>query len=72
MHKLLNLNSQKYVCSKWTYWRSVIDYRVASLSIRYQTAKGIIPESLKCLKNIYKTTKHFNRPSFQIICIVLN
>ena len=34
-------------CLKWTY--SSIDYRVASLYTRYQTAKGIIPESLKSL-----------------------
>ncbi len=30
--------------SKWTYCRSGINYRVASLITRYLTAKGMIPE----------------------------
>ena len=40
---------QKSPGLKWTYGRSGIDYRVASLFTRYLTAIGIIPESLKSI-----------------------
>ncbi len=36
-----------------TYLRSGIDCRVSLLSTRYQTAKGIIPESLKSKGKFY-------------------
>ena len=39
----------KSSCLKYTYWRSGIEYRVASLLTSYITAKGIIPESLKSI-----------------------
>ncbi len=40
MPKSINYESQKSIYLKWTNWRSGIDFIVASLSIRYQTAKG--------------------------------
>ncbi len=45
MPKLINPKSKKL-----TYWRSGKDYRVASQSARYQTAKEIIPISLKLIE----------------------
>ena len=49
MPKLINSKSQKSPCLKWTYWRSGIDYRAASLFTRYLIVKEIIPESLKSI-----------------------
>ena len=39
----------KSSCLKWTYGRSGIAFRVASLFTRYLTAKIIIPESLNAM-----------------------
>ncbi len=44
----------KSSCLEWTYWRSSIDYRVASLSTRSQSDKGIILESLKSIGQFYQ------------------
>ena len=38
---------------EWTYGRSGIEYRVASLFTRYQTTKGIIPQSLSSIGQFY-------------------
>ncbi len=54
----------KILLFKWAYWRSWIDYRVASLSTWYQTAKGIIPESLKSTGQLYHTL--INEKSYQL------
>ncbi len=48
MSYLMNQKSKKSLYLTWTYWLSGKDYRVASLSKRYnKTAKRIILESLK-------------------------
>ena len=39
----------KTILTYLAYWPSDIDYRVASLSTRYHTDKGIIPERLKSI-----------------------
>ena len=46
---IITLKMPKSSCIKWTYGRSGIDYRVASLFTRYLTAKGIIPEILSSI-----------------------
>ena len=46
---ILELKMPKSSSLKWTYGRSGIDYKVASLFTRYLTAIGIIPESLRSI-----------------------
>ncbi len=40
-HMILQIKSS---CLKWTYWRSGIDYRIASLFTRWLIFKEIIPK----------------------------
>ena len=44
MPSLFTPKSQQTKCIKLTYWRFVNDYRVTSLSTKYQTTKGKIPK----------------------------
>ena len=44
---MLKQKSKKQFGLKLTYWCPGIDYRVASLSTRYQTAKGLNPVRYK-------------------------
>ena len=48
--KLINQESQKQLCLKWTYRLFGNDYRVLSFFKKQLTAKGKIPESLKSIR----------------------